>query len=502
MISLYELPSGLRLFLQLLLMFAVSAQILQIIMSFMLRGSKKAIFRIIFELGLVFQLLILNLSIGIIQINAPQNLMVEPYLNLRSSAIFVPLLSLPLLILEHRSMDVFAAVFSFLLLPHMEAIAGQQYQVLCIMSVLFFFLRSVLQLFMSYRKIRQGLSRFTMKEAFDRFPNGLAIGREHRGILLINKKMREIMAEKGIADDRRSSGLRLSFLRMLKCESLKARQQQDENSFQLSDLAMEVLKQEGGRSKKLRSQRLHTFKIGEKTYLYSEEHFQRGRKSYRQMLVNDISLETELLLEIQKQNKQLTQSNAQLELLLENIEAVETEKESARMRNRIHDVMGQRLSILHSTLRQLDQNQKPQVDELLLLLNDLLSDLREPDRIDAELRLKHITNAAEIVGTKVEAKGRLPEDPDVSAVFLQVLREAVTNAIRHGQAKYVSVHFQEMSNAWQMDIVNDGAVPRQKLSEGEGISGMRRKLAAVGGELHIKSDQEFSMQALIPKKFS
>lgn len=494
MFHFYALPTTLRFILQVGLLLGMGMELALVFMELFRRDRRYTAFGALFELSLGVETTVLNLSLGLVQILSLRNLTSSPYLLLRSAMIVVPLLGMPIFLLRHRNGDLLAMVLSILLLPFMENIYGTAAAVLeplfsCLLLMRIFFVFGF-----SLRDMRHHLSRYSMKEAFDTFPEGLAIGRVRGSILLVNRQMRELLEAKGYAMDRRSAGLRRIFRWIVKREEVKAR----DNPSAMPNLNT-LLAAFSGKSMAHRP----TFPVGDRVYRYSEETFLIGRRSYMQIEISDISRENQLIMEIQKKNQKLEEGNRQLYELLKNSEEIETEKETRRMRNRIHDVMGQRLSIVHSTLQKMDrQRETPPLDELDRLLSGMVQDLNEPRHVDPRARLEHIRNTAEIVGTRVAVTGSLPTEEAVSEVFLQIIREAVTNAIRHGQASQVDCIFQESETVWELCIRNNGSVPQQQLREGEGISGMRHKLEAVRGELRIEAGKSFALRIRVPRPAS
>ncbi len=109
-----------------------------------------------------------------------------------------------------------------------------------------------------------------------------------------------------------------------------------------------------------------------------------------------------------------------------------------RMRARVHDVIGQRLSILHRYLEEgrLDDESLEQIDPLL---RSIAADLRSGGASEPAEQLGDIVHAFGLVSVQIDVEGALPEDARVAAAFLQIIREASTNATKHAQAHRVHV---------------------------------------------------------------
>ena len=83
------------------------------------------------------------------------------------------------------------------------------------------------------------------------------------------------------------------------------------------------------------------------------------------------------------------------------------------------------------------------------------------------------------------------------AVLAMALREGVTNVIRHAGASHCRVALARDGEDWPLVVSDDGQGGRFR--EGEGLKGMRARLAAAGGRLRIRAGQSgTSVAAAIP----
>ena len=80
------------------------------------------------------------------------------------------------------------------------------------------------------------------------------------------------------------------------------------------------------------------------------------------------------------------------------------------------------------------------------------------------------------------------------------LRESVTNVIRHSRAKRCCVRLFQSDSVIRLEIDDDGRGGR--FVEGSGMSGMRERLAAGGGALHIDSSSGMKVSASLPASSS
>jgi two-component system, NarL family, sensor histidine kinase DesK len=92
-------------------------------------------------------------------------------------------------------------------------------------------------------------------------------------------------------------------------------------------------------------------------------------------------------------------------------------------------------------------------------------------------------------------------DDKVDAVLATVLREAVTNILRHSAARNCAIEANQEDKMITLSVINDG-VPRPVMSGtgGHGLRNLAWRLEAIGGELStgVSRDDQFSLLAKVP----
>lgn len=76
-------------------------------------------------------------------------------------------------------------------------------------------------------------------------------------------------------------------------------------------------------------------------------------------------------------------------------------------------------------------------------------------------------------------------DPSQDGVLAMTLREAVTNIIRHAEARNCTVTLERDISGEVVLVVEDDGPTREPITEGNGLGGMRHRLAAAGGVLKV-----------------
>ncbi len=81
--------------------------------------------------------------------------------------------------------------------------------------------------------------------------------------------------------------------------------------------------------------------------------------------------------------------------------------------------------------------------------------------------------------------------PEHEHELLRISQEAVSNAVRHGRPHTVSITMADGQTHWELAVADDGVGmeqhPELYASEGFGLSSMRQRANAIGGEWHIES---------------
>jgi signal transduction histidine kinase len=101
----------------------------------------------------------------------------------------------------------------------------------------------------------------------------------------------------------------------------------------------------------------------------------------------------------------------------------------------------------------------------------------------------------EQTGIEVDLEPRLGEDRlpfDVETTLYRITQEALTNVVKHAQAKHVSIVLTRRDGSVSAVIEDDGRGFSSEPSDGDGLGllGMRERIALVGGRLEIESSPD------------
>jgi len=80
--------------------------------------------------------------------------------------------------------------------------------------------------------------------------------------------------------------------------------------------------------------------------------------------------------------------------------------------------------------------------------------------------------------------------PQQTAEIVNILREAISNAARHGHARHITIRAEQDENVIALAVQDDGTgfiETAQQISPGHGLGNMQARATALGGTLKVES---------------
>lgn len=203
----------------------------------------------------------------------------------------------------------------------------------------------------------------------------------------------------------------------------------------------------------------------------------------------------------QRLEKALDQAHEQIEVLVKR-------EERMRIARDLHDTLGHTLSLI--TLKsQLVEKLIPKDPEraqreareiqntsraALSQVRELVSDLRTITVTEALAEAREILQAADI-RLQVEGDPRLEAVSDLTQNIVSLcIKEAVTNIVKHSQAKNTRIRMETTAKEVRIEIKDDGIGLRIESNQrGNGLKGMEERLSLIEGSLQLStaSDSPF-----------
>jgi two-component system, NarL family, sensor histidine kinase DesK len=187
-------------------------------------------------------------------------------------------------------------------------------------------------------------------------------------------------------------------------------------------------------------------------------------------------------------------------------------RERMRFARDLHDLLGYSLSAItlkaEFTRRMVGGNPERARDELAELLDiarQALADVRLVASGYRNMSLsKEATEVASLlstagIGVRIEINCG-PLDEDVDTALATVLREAVTNMLRHSSAQNCTILSNVADGVVSLQVTNDGVpVAAGSHRDGGGLQNLALRMDAVGGKLNVnRYDDRFEVLATVP----
>jgi len=208
-----------------------------------------------------------------------------------------------------------------------------------------------------------------------------------------------------------------------------------------------------------------------------------------------------------------------LALYLQNV----IEKERTMVAREIHDELGQVLTALKMDVSWLGDKIKDRklVEKSLRIMEDIDQAIIAVQRISTELRpgiLDHLGLFSAVEWQIEEFRKRtginceliienedIRIDPDSSTVVFRILQEALTNIIRHAEAKKVIVRLDRVNERLNLEVIDNGIgmdINKESMLSTYGLTGIRERVRALNGKTSIESTpgKGTTIQISIPDK--
>jgi signal transduction histidine kinase len=210
--------------------------------------------------------------------------------------------------------------------------------------------------------------------------------------------------------------------------------------------------------------------------------------------------------------------NASFQDALVSMESESSALERKRITREIHDIVGYTLTnqqMMIEACLLLAGSSPGRLTELLLMAKDGVAEgLQETRKTlyalrsigegavqDLNLLQKVATTFERVTGVRVSMEFtniRNTFDEHTRLTLHRLIQESLINALRHGKARRVLVHFWE-EGTWLTVTIHDDGMGAPNIEEGIGMKGMRERVCALGGEFAAGNAQDgFVVRVRLP----
>lgn len=187
------------------------------------------------------------------------------------------------------------------------------------------------------------------------------------------------------------------------------------------------------------------------------------------------------------------------------------DQERLRISRELHDVAGHKLTAMKLHLLALARDPRlrdvPEVGICAQLADELLGDIREVvrqmrahDGMSLRAAIEQIAQAMPKPLAHIDIEDNASVGNALQAeALLRAVQEAITNSARHGAAENIWIVLRRNGDRIELDVRDDGRGSGE-VRFGNGLSGMRERIEALGGALQpeAKAGRGFALHAWIP----
>jgi two-component system sensor histidine kinase DesK len=206
-----------------------------------------------------------------------------------------------------------------------------------------------------------------------------------------------------------------------------------------------------------------------------------------------------------------TRMNRRLRRANEEIEQLAKVAERERIARDLHDVLGHTLSVitLKSELagKLIDRDPEragKEIREVEEISRQALSDVRDAIRgyraqgLVAELAQAKLTLETAGLTVQCDAATTMQLPAVQESVLSLAVREAITNVVRHANARSCRLRIEQQNGMFRLEIADDGQGFTSM--EGNGLRGMRERVEMLGGTLDRRNKSGTTLTITLPLK--
>ena len=193
--------------------------------------------------------------------------------------------------------------------------------------------------------------------------------------------------------------------------------------------------------------------------------------------------------ELREKNEELSTTLSAQKELLQNLERTERSRTLQEITSRVHDILGQRISMLQQLLA---SSAPKDALRTIVRIDSLLESVPLAQEPHPATLLADMTDTYRRLGIRLTVTGNLPHNLRRARAFAAITREALSNAVCHGRANAVTITLGE-----RRLHIRDNGIGCTELHPGGGLSGMMHRVNELGGRLIITHTPHFEIDARI-----
>lgn len=212
-----------------------------------------------------------------------------------------------------------------------------------------------------------------------------------------------------------------------------------------------------------------------------------------EIIAADVTEQYELGQQLSLENAELKKMNARLREYGDQIVDLTTEREILEAKVRIHDELGHSLLAIKKCLS--TEVDKDEVAATLERWKRHATLLKSKDREQKE----SLQKTADMLGVQLFMPLNLPRGDKYREIIDVAARECLTNTVAHAKGDKLFIKSVYAFGGYNVEFTNNGDKPKDEITEGGGLSTLRRIVENGGGTMTVDVFPEFKLTIYLPE---
>ena len=248
------------------------------------------------------------------------------------------------------------------------------------------------------------------------------------------------------------------------------------------------------------------------SWMFKQSPMESAIGDLKQIFAVDVTDEQKLVRELEEENGKLKGMNERLRRYNIMVDDTIRREELLAAKMRVHDQMGEELlaarMYIENDRAPLDgpavydrwkQNLNLLMQEAKIETAEKKDEKIEAAKIQVRDQIDRLMKAAEHLGIELQLAGDMPEDFDVMQLICVGIQECMTNAIQHANASQMYVVISQTMDEYIVRYSNNGDPVKHPIKEGGGLKLFRQSAEKFGASIEYVESTRFNMILNIPK---
>lgn len=218
----------------------------------------------------------------------------------------------------------------------------------------------------------------------------------------------------------------------------------------------------------------------------------RYGESYIQLTAADVTELQRALVQLTDDSRKLEEDSEKLKQLSDNVVALAREKEQLNAKSAMHDNLAACITLTKQYIT--GEFDGLEADTVCREWEKVIA-FRDVIRLSEKQKL---LDSAMTSGVTVRIRGEEPTDGGAELMYT-AMQVCLNNAIQYAKATEIYANIWKNEGSYTVVIRNNGKPPEKKITEGGGLTNLRRRVENSGGKMTVQSLPEFSLVIEIPK---